>query len=383
MKIAFIYDVIYPYIKGGAEKRFWELAKRLSIRGHEVHMFGMKSWAGKNLLVKEGVYLHGVCKHRNLYLKNGKRSLRQVLCFAFSIFRPLFKERFDLIECNAFPYLPFFPVKLYSALNKIPLVTTWQEVWGKYWCRYLGCFKGTIGMFIEIMVVKLSDCNIVHSLKTKNELLKFGTAEENIRLSKHGVDLKIIDNTPENHEKSDIFFAGRLIKDKNVDVLIRAVYLVRQEFDSVRCLIVGEGPERPRLIKLVESLGLGKNVIIMNFLEYRELISYMKSAKIFVFPSAREGFGIVVIEAMACGLPVITVRHPMNAATELVHDERNGFVCELEDKDIAHRIVVILKDKMLREKFSIYAKDYAKRFDWEEVVSSMESFYKQVINKHI
>ena len=65
MKIAFVYDAIYPYVKGGVEKRIWELAVRLSSRGHDVHLFGMKFWEGGDILVHEGISLHGVCPAQN------------------------------------------------------------------------------------------------------------------------------------------------------------------------------------------------------------------------------------------------------------------------------------------------------------------------------
>ena len=62
MKIAYIYDTIYPYTFGGVEKRIWELSTRLAQRGHEVHIFGPKFWTGSRIIQKEGIYLHGVCK---------------------------------------------------------------------------------------------------------------------------------------------------------------------------------------------------------------------------------------------------------------------------------------------------------------------------------
>ena len=61
MKIAFVYDVIYPCVKGGVEKRVWELAVRLAKRGHEVHLFGMKFWEGEAVIKKDDVIIHGVC----------------------------------------------------------------------------------------------------------------------------------------------------------------------------------------------------------------------------------------------------------------------------------------------------------------------------------
>lgn len=71
MKIAYIHDVIYPYVKGGAEKRVWEMARRLADRGHEVHIFGMKYWSGDDVMEREDVHLHGVCGPRT-YMSMGR-----------------------------------------------------------------------------------------------------------------------------------------------------------------------------------------------------------------------------------------------------------------------------------------------------------------------
>ena len=81
MKIAFVYDVIYPYVKGGVEKRIWELAIRLSARGHNVHIVGMKYWDGPDSVEKDGVTLHGICPSQTLYA-DGRRTIGEAIYFS-------------------------------------------------------------------------------------------------------------------------------------------------------------------------------------------------------------------------------------------------------------------------------------------------------------
>ena len=81
MKIAYVYDAVYPWVKGGAEKRIYEISRRLAARGHEVHCYGMKYWPGQDDIEAEGVHLHGICPPRPLYC-NGKRSITQAAYFA-------------------------------------------------------------------------------------------------------------------------------------------------------------------------------------------------------------------------------------------------------------------------------------------------------------
>src|SRR5579863_1333370 len=95
--IAFVYDAIYPYIKGGAERRYFEIGKRLALLGFDVHLYGMKLWKGPDVIKKEGMTLHGICTAQNLYTTTGRRSILQAMHFGMSCFK-LFKENFDVID---------------------------------------------------------------------------------------------------------------------------------------------------------------------------------------------------------------------------------------------------------------------------------------------
>jgi hypothetical protein len=84
MKIAVVYDVIYPYVKGGVEKRVWDLAVRLACRGHEVHLYGMKFWDGEDIINHEGVFLHGSVALKNSIQAAGGLFYRLSILVSFS-----------------------------------------------------------------------------------------------------------------------------------------------------------------------------------------------------------------------------------------------------------------------------------------------------------
>jgi len=98
----------------------------------------------------------------------------------------------------------------------------------------------------------------------------------------------------------------------------------------------------------------------------------MKSSKVFVLPSIREGFGSVAVEANACGLPVITVRHPQNAACDLIADGENGFTCEPLEQDVAEKILAAMASENTWE---VKCKEFAKRYDWDAIVNLVEEVY--------
>jgi glycosyltransferase involved in cell wall biosynthesis len=375
MKIAIVYDVIYPFVKGGVEKRVWELAARLTHRGHEVHLFGMKFWDGEDILIREGVFLHGVCPAQKLYA-GGRRTIWQAIDFSLHIITPLMNEKFDIIDCQQFPYLSCFSAKLISKLKKSPLIITWHEVWDDYWYEYLG-WKGFGGKITERLVARLTQNVIAVSQSTKTNLYSLGY-HGNITLVPNGVDLQCIRLVNLSDEKYDLIFVGRLIKEKHVDILVRAFGILASEQPHLRLLIIGEGPELDAIKKIIQELSLEDRIILRGFqIDHDDVIARMKSAKVFVNPSTREGFGITALEALACGIPVVTVNHPANAIRELL-SEKNGFTCSLSEKDLAGTLQIALQRHADMKNDCIAS---ASSFDWEKITSDIEKYYRSVIER--
>jgi len=369
MKFAFISDVLYPYVKGGAEKRIWEISTRLVGRGHAVEIYCMKYWDGPNVIVKDGVILHGVCKATSLYTESGRRRIFEAIYFPLRIFLPLLRGKYDVCDCNQFPFFPLFTSKICCILKGKKLYSTWHEVWGKYyWKRYLG-LAGSIGFIIEKMSVKLPDGFISVSKKTMKGLESLGIEDSKIKVIPNGINLEDLKKAKPGIEKSDIIFAGRLIPEKNVDLLIKAVALIKED---VYCVIVGEGPEKEELKELAGRITPHK-VRFFDFMESSNLASLMKSSKLFVLPSTREGFGIAVLEANACGLPVLTVKHEKNAAQELISDGAVGLLCDPDEEDLAEKIIYILSHP---KQFKVDEKSrFLLQYDWTNITKEVESYY--------
>ena len=371
MRIGMVNDTVYPYFRGGVPKRVWEISKRLAQRGHSVHQFGLKYWDGEDTIIKEGVYLHGVCPARELYGTDGRRSAKPAIYFAFKLLGPLLREKFDIIDCSNFPYFPCFPAKAHSIVKGSALVITWHEVWGDYWYEYLGR-KGIFGKWIEGIASHLSNTIVAISENTKRGLLSLGV-KGSIIVVPNGIDFEEINAASPAGMKSDIVFVGRLIGNKNVDLLVRAIGIVKQAIPSIKCIIIGDGPERSRLVELASCLCLEKSVSFLGSVDNCTAFSLLKASKVFVLPSTREGFGIVLLEANACGLPVVTVRHPRNAATDLIIEGENGFLCEFDEKDMAEKIIVALGKA---QGMSVNCLAYSKEYNWDKVVDMMEVAYE-------
>ena len=376
MKIAYVYDAVYPWIKGGGEKRIYEISKRLVEKGHEVHWYGMKWWDGNSTIEQNGVYLHGVCEPRELYVE-GRRSIKEAIYFAWKVLPHLLRGEIDIADCQAFPYFPCFSAKMHSLFKRAPLIITWYEVWDDYWYEYLGR-KGVFGKVTERLTSKLPNTTtITISEKVKNDLISIGVNNEKISVIPDGIDFEGIRGIKPSTKRYDLLYAGRLIKHKNVDVLIRAIDIVKKKMPDIKCGIIGDGPEMENLKKLTRNVNLEKNIEFLGFLEEaKDVIAYMKSSKVFVLPSTREGAGLVTLEANACGLPVITVNHEKNAAVEVVINEENGFICELSDRAIAKKILVAF-DK--GEDMEMKCIDFSRKYDWNRMADLTESTYEELL----
>ncbi len=376
MKIAFVYDAVYPWVKGGAEKRIFESGRRLAQKGNEVHLFGIKWWEGADVIEYEGMLLHGVCRKMDLY-SGGRRSISEAVIFAICLMPHLMKQKFDLFDVSVFPYFSCFSVKFISVLKSTPLIFTWHEVWGDYWFEYMGK-SGFFGKVIERLVSKLAPGSIAVSEMTKKGLESLGVGSNNIYLLPNGIDLKRIGSIQPSVDKCDIIFVGRLIKEKNADLLINSIVHVKRSIPDVKCKIIGDGPEKERLEGLVARDALSDNVRFSGFMTHDEIISRMKSGKILVLPSTREGFGMVVIEAFACGLPVVTVLHPRNAASELV-DESTGLLVNPDAAELAEAICRLLCDAALCKKKSISALNRSEEYDWDNLIKNLMVIYEEAI----
>lgn len=375
MKIAFVYDAIYPFVKGGVEKRIWELAVRFTRNGHEVHIYGMKYWDGKPVIIRDGVVIHGVCPAQCLYI-NGRRTFRQALTFSTHLIGPLISERFDIIDCQQFPYLPCFPAKFASIAKKTPLIVTWHEVWGDYWYTYLGR-AGFFGKIIEQLVLRVTG-NVLAVSPTTSEQLKSRGFRGSVTILPNGVDLQRINAICPSQEKSDLIFVGRLIREKQVEILVRAFGLLLSEQPDRTLLVIGDGPEKEAIRKLIHDLLLEDRVHCIGFQEnHDEIIARMKSSSVCVLPSTREGFGITALEAMACGLPVVTVDHPANAIRDLI-TEKTGFLCALCAEDLARAIREALRRHAdMRQDCAAAATGY----DWDRIAAEIDAYYCSVIAK--
>ena len=143
LDIAFVSNVVYPFVTGGAQKRIHEIGTRLVERGHTITVYSRKWWGGSDDTTVDGVRLRAVAPARDLYAGD-RRSIGEALSFALRVVPPLRAHCLDhdLVVVSVFPYFPVFTSALSRMQTGVPLATTWHEVWDDYRWEYLGTLGG-------------------------------------------------------------------------------------------------------------------------------------------------------------------------------------------------------------------------------------------------
>ncbi len=369
-KIAVVSDAVYPFNKGGKEKRIYDVTTRLAEQGYDITIYCMQWWPGDKCLVKDNIKFCAISPLYPLY-HGSRRSFRQSIFFALHCLK-LITKNFDVLEVDHIPHLVLFTTKLVCLLKRKKMIAVWHESWGlNYWKKYLGRL-GYIAYVIERVGVMLPDTIVSVSNHTTNAIIKKLKRKNNVITIPNGLDYKKIQSIAPAALSSDLIYAGRLLLHKHIDALLMATSELKKSNPNISVLIVGDGPERKNLEDFAKQLGITDNVKFLGFLEnHDDVYGLMHASKIFVSPSTREGFGITVIEANACGLPVITTNNKNNASKDLIIDNKNGVVYDMTTNLLEQAIEELL---IKRKGFKYYMR-FAKEYDWSNVINKAVNVY--------
>jgi len=381
MKLAFLSDAVYPFHHGGKETLHYERSTRLAQRGHAVRILTMHWWRErKRSIERDGIVFQSVAPRTPLYTSQGARSVWESVAFGLGSLRLLWSPAFDVLDVDQFPFTPFFAAWLVCRLRGRPMTATWYEVWDReYWRAYMGRL-GPLGFFLQRFAARSADLIFADSRLTARRLTEWlGVDPHRVLVLSPGVAVDTVHGpsfpSPAGGGQGggaksiDCIFVGRLLAHKHVDVMLRAIVLL----PGVTGLIVGNGPEKERLIALAGDLGIGDRVHFESPATHEGVIERLRAARLLVFPSTREGFGVAVLEANACGVPALVVQHPDNAALELVRDGVTGIICDLAAEPMAAQIRAYLADQLVQSRMSKAALATAATYSWDAYVNKMEA----------
>jgi glycosyltransferase involved in cell wall biosynthesis len=220
------------------------------------------------------------------------------------------------------------------------------------------------------------------SLSSKKDLVnEFGIKEDHICVIPHGIDTqKFYPVKTENEKDLKLLYVGNLDKRKGLYYLIEAIRLVANYHDNVKLFLVGKGSQKEELISHINRLQLEEYIQLCGFLDDDSLLKLYQSSDIFVFPSLKEGFGFVLLEAMACGVPVISTN--VSAIPEVVGDS-GILVNPMDPEDLSKAIIFLLENEDQRVDLSLKSLNRIKNhFSWEYIVSLCIDKYMECIEEN-
>ncbi len=219
----------------------------------------------------------------------------------------------------------------------------------------------------------------------KNEIIKFGVSNKKINVIPNGIELKKYKNKRKNNflknkfgiDGEKLLFVGQPARRKGWEYFVRAMPHVLKEHPNAKAVFIGYRSDKS-VENLCRELGVEKNTVFLGFLKEDEKIAAYQSSDLFVFPTLYEGFGIIFLEAMASGLPIVTTNTAGNS--EIVENGKNGLLTKCKDeKDVARAAIKILNDRKIRARMKHNNMKKVKEFDWQKVAARYIETYEEVM----
>jgi glycosyltransferase involved in cell wall biosynthesis len=378
VRVCLVYDCLFPYTVGGAERWYRSLAERLVADGHDVTYVTLRQWnRGERLDLDPRIRVLPVGPRMELYA-DGRRRIVPPIVFGFGVFTHLLRRGggYDVVHTASFPYFSLLAAALLRRFRGYQLVVDWHEVWTKaYWQEYLGRFGGTLGYLVQLLCVRAPQrafCfSQLHAARLRGEGLR---GEVTVLEGEYGGPLEAAVAHP---TEPIVVFAGRLIHEKRPELAVAAFAAAAASIAGLRGEFFGDGPERGTLLAAISAHEVTDRVSAPGFVPVGELERALRGAMCMLSTSRREGYGLVVIEAAALAVPSVVVAGADNAAVELIVDGVNGFVAADDDPATIARAIVQVHELglSLRESTARWFAENAQRLSLESSLEAVLASY--------
>lgn len=351
---------------GGAEVHLHQILSHLVGKGHQVTLF---SSAFQDCRREE--YIEGIRVVRGGHWYDANLTL------PFLARKYIQTNSCDIVieDINKVPF--FMP--LYTDKPVVPVI---PHLFGTTVYRESNFLVGLYVVLMEKMIPRVfKKCDfMVISPSTRDDLVKRGVPKENIEVILCGLDHSLYrDMGLERFERPTIVHLGRLRKYKGVDIVIESMKSVIKRVPSARLVIIGDGPYRNTLERKAESMNLGEAISFTGYMGGEEVVEYLNRSHLMVNASPKEGWGLTIVEANACGLPVVASDSP--GLRDSVLDGKSGFLVPYGDREaFADRSVQLLEDEQLWQKMSWGALERVEELTWERCVKRAEEMFLRVLS---
>jgi len=364
MKIIQVVAYYPPHI-GGMENCVKEISNRLAGKGHEVEIFTSDIGCKK--------HRQSPTDNPNIhYLRSWEFAHTAIIPSLF--FKLLTIPKDSIIHVHVAQVMIPEIVFLISKIRRIPYIAHIHADVGP---------SGKLGFLLPfykkmfLQRVLNSAVKIVVPTRDYVNLISKKYSIPKIKIYKipNGVDLKYFRSvSTEVHNPVRLLFVGRLSKPKNIPLLIKSFKLVTcNNQRNAELHIVGEGEEKNKISNIIKKEGLEKEILLHGALLGEDLYDIYSYSDIFILTSECESFGLVLIEAMASGLPVVV--SDITSVKNIVKNNVTGLLAKLTPEDFAQAVVKLLDNPQLRKKLIKNGREEAKNYDWNKIVQKFEHIY--------
>lgn len=375
MRICLFSTTFFPKI-GGAEFVIHYIAYYLTELGHKVTVL-VPQYRGYKEQTK---YIYDIHRY---YLLPHLLFLEPTLITYLMIEK--IKTEFDILHCHfAYPS-GYCGVKLKKIFN-IPVVITVHgvDIQNKPDINYGIRLNPQIDKKVRY-AIKKADAITSVSKTIKEEIIKLGGSEEQIYDIPNGVEIKKYKNRSGfgsirekykiSYNTKIILLVGRNHPVKGYDYCLKAISRVKNIYSGIKCIIIGSNVNN--LKSSIHQLGLDNIVILLEPMSNDTLVDFYLAADMFVSTSLMESFGIVILEAMAAGLPIIVT--DIAGSRDIVKNGVNGLIIPPSNPEVlAEKIIELLENDKLRDSISQNAKIESQKYEWEVIARKYVNVYQNV-----
>jgi glycosyltransferase involved in cell wall biosynthesis len=371
-----VYDCLFPWTVGGAERWTRNVAEALAADGHDVTYLTRMQWEPGDEPELPGVSVIAVSPDEELYGPDGNRRIDQALRFGRGVLGHVLRHRgaYDVVHVSASPFFGLLATGVARRAGGYQVAADWHEVWSdSYWRKYLGPAKGRVAVGVQRACARIPQVAFCFSQMHAQRLREIGLRGDPTVLRGEWAG-PTGRPTPRPAEPL-VVFAGRMINEKHAPAVVPAVAAARRRVPELRAVLFGDGPELGMVHAAIAEHQAEVFIDAPGFVDGNVVAETLARATCLLLPSTREGYGMIVVEAAAAGVPSVLVRAEDNAATEHIAEGVNGFVApDLTPASLAQRIVAChQRGQALREStadwFAANARELGIRTSLDHVVA--------------
>ena len=377
MRIALVTHTFFPQSVGGRENHVYHLGKTLSKKGHKVEIFtSSDSLLKKYSKIENSNLIVHYFPTVKVPMPTGYYRINPTMFFA------LLKINVDLIHAHEYFHFTTFISALASKIKRIPFILTEHG-----YPEQVGVSRFLLELYHKIFlpqVISSSKKFIAVSNFIEEEVIsKFNVSRKRVCVVYNGID------SDQYKERSTVFrdkynlknkkivlSIGRLIKEKGFQYLIKALPLILKKLPNVKLVIIGpDHYYKKELVRISELLNVRDKVIFTGVISEDMLKSAIFCSDVVVIPSLYEPFGIVALEAMVYGKPIVSSR--VGGLSEFLENDETCLFCSPKNsEELARCVLNILLNKRLSRKLRKNAKEAVKKFDWKKIIDRITDIYR-------